>query len=135
MMQRTFNIIKPDAVSRNLIGDIIKIFEGKDLKVLALTMKKLSKKEAEDFYQEHKGKPFYESLVTYMTSGPVVLMVLEGENAVERVRTIMGATNPANALPGTIRKLFAESIERNSVHGSDSVVSAKREVSFFFSKL
>ena len=135
MIQKTLNIIKPDAVSRNLIGEIIKIFENKDLSVKALQMKKLSVNEAEKFYEEHRGKPFYGSLVSYMTSGPVVVIVLEGDNAVERVRSIMGATNPANAAEGTIRKLYAESIERNSVHGSDSQTSAHREVSFFFPNL
>ncbi|MBI2609044.1 MAG: nucleoside-diphosphate kinase [Deltaproteobacteria bacterium] len=135
VVERTLSIIKPDAVARNLIGTIVKVFEDNDIKVQAMLMKKLSQKEAQSFYIEHKERPFYGSLVAYMTSGPVVLMVLEGNNAVERNRKIMGATNPAHAEEGTIRKMYAESLERNSVHGSDSPTSAQREINFFFPNL
>lgn len=134
-MEKTFSIIKPDAVARNLIGAIVKFFEDNDIKIKAMLMKKLSKEEAQNFYIEHKERPFYGSLVSYMTSGPVVLMVLEGKSVVERNRKMMGATNPLNAEAGTIRKMYAESLERNSVHGSDSPQSAQREINFFFPNL
>ena len=132
-MQKTFSIIKPDAVKRNLIGHINQMIESSNLKILASKKMYLTKKQAEIFYEVHKERPFFNSLVEYMTSGPVQVQVLEGENAVAKYRKIMGATNPAEAEEGTIRKLYAESIEANSVHGSDSEENAKIEISFFFS--
>jgi len=132
-MQKTFSIIKPDAVKRNLIGHINQMIERSDLKILASKKMYLTKNQAELFYEVHKERPFFSSLVEYMTSGPVQVQVLEGEDAVGKYRKIMGATNPAEAEEGTIRKLYAESIEANSVHGSDSEENAKIEISFFFS--
>ena len=132
-MQKTFSIIKPDAVKRNLIGHINQMIERSDLKILASKKIYLTKNQAELFYEIHKERPFFSSLVEYMTSGPVQVQVLEGEDAVGKYRKIMGATNPAEAEEGTIRKLYAESIEANSVHGSDSEENAKIEISFFFS--
>ena len=132
-MQKTFSIIKPDAVRRNLIGHINKIIESSNLNILASKKMYLTKNQAEIFYEVHKERPFFSSLVGYMTSGPVQVQVLEGENAVATYRKIMGATNPAEAEEGSIRKLYAESIEANSVHGSDSDENAKIEISFFFS--
>ena len=132
-MQKTFSIIKPDAVMRNLIGHINQMIESSDLKILASKKMYLTKNQAEIFYEVHKERPFFNSLVEYMTSGPVQVQVLEGENAVAKYRKIMGATNPAEAEEGTIRKLYAESIEANSVHGSDSEENAKIEIGFFFS--
>ena len=132
-MQKTFSIIKPDAVKRNLIGHINKIIESSDLKILASKKMYLTKNQAEIFYEVHKERPFFNSLIEYMTSGPVQVQVLEGEDSVVKYRKIMGATNPAEAEEGTIRKLYAESIEANSVHGSDSEENAKIEISFFFS--
>ena len=134
-MQKTFSIIKPDAVKRNLIGHINQMIESSDLKILASKKIYLTKNQAEIFYEVHKDRPFFGSLVEYMTSGPVQVQVLEGKNAVERYRKIMGATNPAEAEDGTIRKLYAESIEANSVHGSDSEENANIEINFFFSGL
>ena len=134
-MQKTFSIIKPDAVKRNLIGHINQMIESSELKILASKKIYLTKNQAEIFYEVHKDRPFFGSLVEYMTSGPVQVQVLEGENAVARYRKIMGATNPAEAEDGTIRKLYAESIEANSVHGSDSEENAKIEINFFFSGL
>ena len=134
-MQKTFSIIKPDAVKRNLIGHINQMIESSELKILASKKIYLTKNQAEIFYEVHKDRPFFSSLVEYMTSGPVQVQVLEGENAVARYRKIMGATNPAEAEDGTIRKLYAESIEANSVHGSDSEENAKIEINFFFSGL
>ena len=131
-MQKTFSIIKPDAVKRNLIGHINQMIESSNLKILASKKMYLTKKQAEIFYEVHKERPFFNSLVEYMTSGPVQVQVLEGEDAVATYRKIMGATNPAEAEEGTIRKLYAESIEANSVHGSDSDENAKIEISFFF---
>lgn len=131
-VQRTFSIIKPDAVARNLIGEIVSRFEKNGLRVVAARMLRLSREQAAGFYAEHEGKPFYEDLVAYMTSGPVVVQVLEGEDAVARNRQLMGATNPKNAEPGTIRADFAESVEANAVHGSDSPTSAEREIAYFF---
>lgn len=130
----TLSIIKPDAVSKNLIGKIIQRFEEEKIKIAAMKMKHLTKPEAEGFYAEHKERPFFNSLVSFMTSGPVVLMTLQGENVIAKNREIMGATNPKDAAEGTLRKLFAESIERNAVHGSDSHKSAEREVGYFFKK-
>ena len=132
-MQKSFSIIKPDAVKRNLIGHINQMIESSDLKILASKKMYLTKNQAEIFYEVHKERPFFNSLIDYMTSGPVQVQVLEGENAVAQYRKIMGATNPAEAEEGTIRKLYAESIEANSVHGSDSEENAKIEISFFFS--
>ncbi len=132
-MQKTFSIIKPDAVRRNLIGHINQIIESSDIKILASKKMYLTKNQAEIFYEVHKERPFFKSLVDYMTTGPVQVQVLEGEDAVAKYRKIMGATNPAEADDGTIRKLYAESIEANSVHGSDSEENASNEISFFFS--
>jgi len=131
-MQYTLSIIKPDATARNLTADINKFFTDKSLTVVAQKELLLSEEQAQNFYIEHKNRPFYGGLVEYMTSGPVVVQVLKGEDAITKNREIMGATNPKNAAEGTIRKEFAESLERNSVHGSDSEESAKREISFFF---
>ncbi len=133
-MERTFSIIKPNAVADSNIGNIIARFEKEGLRIAALKLTKLSKEKAEGFYIEHKERPFFGSLVGFMTEGPVVLMVLEGENAVEKNRKIMGATNPANAEEGTLRKLYAKSIEANAVHGSDSLAAADREINYFFDK-
>ena len=132
-MQKTFSIIKPDALKRNLIGHINQMIESSDIKILASKKMYLTKNQAEIFYEVHKERPFFNSLVDYMTSGPVQVQVLEGEDSVVKYRKIMGATNPAEAEEGTIRKLYAESIEANSVHGSDSEENAKIEISFFFS--
>ena len=132
-MERTFSIIKPDAVRRNLIGHINQIIEKSGLKILSSKKMYLNKQQAEMFYSVHKERPFFNSLITYMTSGPVQVQVLEGNDAVTTYRKIMGATNPEDAEVGTIRKLYAESIEANSVHGSDSNENAIIEISFFFS--
>ena len=132
-MQKTFSIIKPDAVKRNLIGHINQMIESSDLKILASKKMYLTKNQAELFYKVHNEKPFYNSLIEYMTSGPVQVQVLEGKDAIVKYRKIMGATNPFEAEDGTIRKLYAESIEANSVHGSDSEENAKIEINFFFS--
>ncbi len=132
-MQRTFSIIKPDAVKRNLIGHINQMIESADLKILASKKIYLTKNQAQIFYEIHKNRPFFDSLVKYMTSGPVQVQVLEGEDAVIKYRKIMGATSPDEAEEGTIRKQYAVSIEANSVHGSDSEENAKIEISFFFS--
>ncbi len=134
MNQQTLSIIKPDATKRNLIGAIVSKFENAGLKIVAMKMIQMSAKTAGDFYAEHKERPFYNDLVNFISSGPVVVQVLEGENAIAKNREIMGATNPAQAADGTIRKEFALSIDANSVHGSDSVESAAREIAFFFSK-
>jgi nucleoside-diphosphate kinase len=131
-VERTFSIIKPDATRRNLTGKINARFEEKGLRVVAQKRIKMTRQQAEGFYGVHKERPFFNDLCTFMTSGPVVVQVLEGDNAVAKNREIMGATNPANAAPGTIRKDFAESIEANSVHGSDSPENAKTEIAFFF---
>ena len=131
-IERTFSIIKPDATRRNFTGKINAIFEGHGLRVIAQKRMQLSTAMAEAFYGVHSERPFFRDLVTFMTSGPVVVQVLEGENAVARNRELMGATNPENASEGTIRKLFAESIEANSVHGSDSLENAANEITYFF---
>ena len=131
-MERTLSIIKPDAVKKNLIGKIVARFEEEGLRIAAMRKVHLSKREAEGFYAVHKERPFFGELVEFMTSGPVVVQVLEGVDAVKRNRDVMGATNPADAAEGTIRKTFAESIEANSVHGSDSDENAKIEIDFFF---
>ncbi|MBP0494235.1 nucleoside-diphosphate kinase [Roseomonas indoligenes] len=130
--ERTFSILKPDATRRNLTGKINAVFEEKGLRIVAQKRILMSQAMAETFYGVHKERPFFKDLVSFMTSGPVVVQVLEGENAVLANREIMGATNPANAAEGTIRKLFAESIEANSVHGSDSAENAATEIAFFF---
>jgi nucleoside-diphosphate kinase len=131
-MERTLSIIKPDAVSRHVIGEIIRRLEQNNLRVAAAKMLHLSKKEAEGFYAVHRGKGFFESLTDFMSSGPIIVMVLEGENAIFRNRVLMGATNPAEAAPGTIRKEFGTSIEKNAIHGSDSPETAVFEISYFF---
>jgi nucleoside-diphosphate kinase len=133
-MERTFCIIKPNAIESNVMGKIIDRYESEGLRIAAAKFTHLSKEKAEGFYIEHKERPFFGSLISFMTSYPVLLMVLEGENAIEKNRKIMGATNPAEAEEGTLRKLFARSIEANAVHGSDSPVSAAREISYFFEK-
>jgi nucleoside-diphosphate kinase len=130
--ERTLSIIKPDGVEKGVIGRIISRFETAGMKPIAIKLKQLSKAEAEGFYAVHKARPFFGSLVEFMTSGPVVLMVLEGENAVAKNREIMGATDPKKADAGTLRKDFATDIEKNTVHGSDSLENAKNEVSYFF---
>lgn len=132
-MERTFSIIKPDGVKRNLVGKIITKFEENGLRPVAIRRKLLSKAEAEGFYAVHRERPFFGELVDFMTSGPVVLMVLEGEKAVSKNREIMGATNPKEAAPGTIRAEFAQSIGENTVHGSDAPETAAEEISYFFS--
>ena len=129
---RTFSIIKPDATRRNLTGAITKMLEEAGLRVVASKRIQMTKEQAEGFYGVHRERPFFNDLVSFMTSGPVVVQVLEGENAVQRNRDIMGATNPENAAEGTIRKIHAESIEANSVHGSDSDENAAIEIAFFF---
>jgi nucleoside-diphosphate kinase len=133
--QRTFSIIKPDATARNLTGKIVAKFEEQGLRIVASKRIRLSRLQAREFYAVHKDRPFYDELVEYMVSGPVVVQVLEGENAVAKNREIMGATDPAKADAGTIRKEFAENIERNSVHGSDSPENAANEIRFFFSDI
>ncbi len=132
-MQKTFSIIKPDAVARNLIGQIYQRFEDHGLRIVAAKMKRLTREEAEGFYAEHKGREFYEPLVAYMISGPIMVQVLEGEEAIAKNREIMGVTDPAKAEPNTIRADFAVSLRENSVHGSDSPESAQREIDYFFS--
>lgn len=131
-VERTFSIIKPDATERNLTGKIIAKLEEAGLRVIAQKRVRWSEDEAKTFYEVHKERPFYGELVAFMTSGPIVMQVLEGEDAVAKNREIMGATNPANAAPGTIRKEFAENIERNSVHGSDSAENAAIEIALCF---
>jgi len=132
-LERTFSIIKPDATKRNLTGKIIDRFESNGLRVVASKRLHMSREQAEGFYAVHKERPFFGELVSFMISGPVVVQVLEGENAIAKNRKIMGATNPADANEGTIRKDFAESIEANSVHGSDAPETAAEEIKFFFS--
>jgi nucleoside-diphosphate kinase len=133
-VEKTFSIIKPNSTIDNNIGNIIAIFEKNGLRIAAAKFTQLSKEKAEGFYIEHKERPFFGELVDFMTSGPVMLMSLEGENAVMKNREIMGATNPAEATDGTIRKLYAKSIGENSVHGSDSAAAAERELAYFFDK-
>lgn len=132
--ERTLSIIKPDGVARNLIGKIITMFEEQGLQIVASRMQILSKHESEGFYAVHRARPFFGELTEYMSSGPVLLMVLEGENAILKNRQIMGATNPADAAPGTIRKLYGKSIGENTVHGSDAPDTAAFEISWFFSQ-
>jgi len=131
-IERTLSIIKPDAVAKNIIGEIIRRFEKGGLRVAAAKMMHLSKKQAEEFYAVHKARPFYSALVNFMSSGPVLVQVLEGEDAIARNRQIMGATNPKEAAPGTLRADFADSIDHNVVHGSDAADTAKQEIAFFF---
>ena len=133
-MEKTLSIIKPDATEKNVIGKIIDRFESAGLKVIAAKLVQLDKAKAGGFYAEHEGKSFYDNLVEYMTSGPVVVQVLYGPNAIAKNRELMGATNPQEAEPGTIRADFAESIDANAVHGSDSPESATREISYFFNE-
>ena len=132
MMNKTFSIIKPDATKRNITGSINKVIEASGLRIIAQKRIKLTKEQAENFYSVHKDKPFFTDLIEYMTSEPVIVQILTGENCVERYRSIMGATNPENAEDGTIRKLFALNVQENSVHGSDSENNAKTEIDFFF---
>ena len=131
-IQRTLSIIKPDAVRKNCIGEITNRFENSGLKVIAAKMEKLKKHQAEKFYEIHKNRPFYNELVEFMCSGPVMIQVLEGTNAILKNRELMGATDPRQALPGTIRADFAENVSQNAVHGSDSIDTAKQEIAFFF---
>lgn len=131
-IERTFSIIKPDATARNLTGAVNAVIEKAGLRIVAQKRVWLSEGQAEGFYAVHKDRPFFRDLVTFMISGPVVVQVLEADNAVAKYRDVMGATNPANAAEGTVRKLFAESIEANTVHGSDSLENAEREIEFFF---
>jgi len=133
-VERTFAIVKPNAVKKSCVGKIIAMAEDNGLKVVSARMQTLSAKEAEGFYAEHNQRPFFGSLVKFMTSGPVLLLAFEGENAVEKWRKLMGATDPAKAAPGTIRKLFGDSIEANGTHGSESLTAAQRELAFFFDK-
>jgi nucleoside-diphosphate kinase len=135
MQERTLSIIKPDGVSRHLIGEIIQRLEKADLKILAMKMVKMTKAQAKGFYKVHEGKPFYGSLTDFMSSGPCVVMVLEGTDAIARYRELMGATNYKEAEEGTIRREFATDIEKNVVHGSDSEKTAKFEINYFFSTL
>ncbi len=131
-MERTFAIIKPDAVARRLIGDIVKRIEASGLKIVGMRLARLSRAEAETFYDVHKERSFYGSLCDYMTSGPVVVMALEGDGAIKRWRDLMGATDPAKAEPGTIRRDFGQNVEQNATHGSDAPETAARELAFFF---
>lgn len=135
MIQRTFSIIKPDAVERGLQGAILKMIQDSGLKIVAMKMLHMSKKQAEGFYAVHKERPFFDSLTTFMSSGPVVVSVLEGEDAITRYRDLMGATNPEKAAEGTIRKVHALDIEKNSVHGSDAPETAAVEIAYFFNQL
>lgn len=133
VLERTLSIIKPDAIAKNVVGQIITRFESAGLKVIAARMMHLSEEQAQGFYAVHKERPFYNDLVSFMISGPCLVMVLEGENAILKNREVMGATNPADAAPGTIRKDFANNIEENAVHGSDGPDTAAFEISYFFS--
>ncbi|MCL2892666.1 nucleoside-diphosphate kinase [Brenneria tiliae] len=132
-VERTFSIVKPNAVAKNAIGAIYARFESAGFKIVAAKMLHLTREQAEGFYAEHQGKPFFDALVSFMISGPIMVQVLESENAVQRNRDIMGATNPANALAGTLRADYADSFTANAVHGSDSLESAQREIAYFFS--
>ena len=134
-MERTLSIVKPDGVQKHLIGEVIKSFEGAGLKVVALKMIWMDKKEAEGFYAVHRGKAFYESVTTFMSSGPAVVIVLEGEGAISKTRELMGATDPAKAKEGTLRRQYAGNIERNIVHGSDGPETAATEIRYFFNAL
>lgn len=133
-IEKTLSIVKPDAVEKNIIGKIYSRFEDAGLKIVASKMLRLTDEKAQGFYAEHKERPFFDSLVEFMTSGPVVVQVLEGENAIAAHRELMGATDPAKAAEGTIRRDFAEKVDRNAVHGSDSAASAAREIAYFFNQ-
>ncbi len=134
-IEQTLSIIKPNAVKKGVIGDIYKRFESNGLRIAAMKMIRLTKHDAQEFYREHEAKPFYDNLCGFMSSGPICVQALEGENAIMLNREIMGATNPAEAAPGTIRGQYGDSIDENAVHGSDSPTSAKRELEFFFSRI
>jgi nucleoside-diphosphate kinase len=135
MKERTLSIIKPDGVVRNLIGEVVRRLEAAGIKIMAMKMIKMTKEQAKGFYRVHEGKPFYESVTDFMSSGPSVVMILEGENVIKKYRNIMGATNYKEAEEGTIRREFATDIEKNVVHGSDSEENAQFEISYFFSEL
>lgn len=135
MKERTLSIIKPDAVQKNVIGEILRRFESAGLKIVAAKMIQLSKAEAQGFYAVHKERPFFDSLTTFMSSGPILVSVLEGEDAIQTNRRLMGATNPADADPGTIRKDFASDVEKNAAHGSDGPDTAREEISYFFGEM
>lgn len=132
LIERTLSIIKPDAVAKNIIGEIYRLFEAAEFKIIAAKMLHLTREEAEAFYEVHATRPFFKGLVSFMTSGPVMIQVLEGDQAVLRYRELMGATDPKEAAPGTIRARYADNIEENAVHGSDSLDAARREIAFFF---
>jgi len=132
---RTLSIVKPDAVEQGVIGEIVRALEQNQFRIVAMKMLRLTQQQVEGFYAVHRAKPFFDSLTRFMSSGPVVVLVLEGDNAIERLRDLMGATNPANAAPGTLRKQFATSIERNVIHGSDAPETAAFEISYFFSQM
>ena len=134
-LQRTLTIIKPDGVAQNNIGDVIRVFEKNRFQIVAMKMLRLTKQQAEGFYAVHRGRPFFDSLTTFMSSGRVVVMVLEAEDVIARLRAVMGATNPAQAADGTLRKRFATSIEHNVVHGSDAPETAAFEIRYFFSEM
>jgi nucleoside-diphosphate kinase len=131
-LQRTFSIIKPDAVAKNATGDILRMIEENGFRIIGMKMLAISKAQAEGFYAVHASRPFFDSLTTFMSSGPIVVLALEKENAIADLRKLMGATNPANAEAGTVRKKWAESIERNAIHGSDADDTARFELSYFF---
>ncbi|HSA93114.1 MAG TPA: nucleoside-diphosphate kinase [Terriglobales bacterium] len=131
-LERTLSIIKPDAVGKNAIGDILSTLAGKGFRIIGMKMIEITKEQAEGFYAVHAGKPFYDSLTTFMSSGPIVVLALEKENAIAELREVMGATNPANAKEGTIRKKWAANIEHNAIHGSDAEETARFELSYFF---
>jgi nucleoside-diphosphate kinase len=135
MKERTLSIIKPDGVSRNLIGEVIRRIEGQDIRVIAMKMILMTKAQAKGFYAVHDGKPFYDSVTSFMSSGPCVVMILEGEDAIKKYRKLMGATNYKDAEEGTIRREFAADIEKNVVHGSDSTETANFEINYFFNNL
>ncbi|OFW40873.1 MAG: nucleoside-diphosphate kinase [Acidobacteria bacterium RIFCSPLOWO2_12_FULL_60_22] len=134
-LQRTLTIIKPDGVAQNNIGDVIRVFEENRFQIVAMRMLRLTKQQAEGFYAVHRGRPFFDSLTTFMSSGRVVVMVLEAEDVIARLRAVMGATNPAQAADGTLRKRFATSLERNVIHGSDAPETAAFEIRYFFSEM
>lgn len=135
MQERTLSIIKPDAVQKNVVGEILARFERAGLKIIAARLLQLSKAEAQGFYAVHKERPFFDSLTTFMSSGPILVSVLEGQDAIQTNRRLMGATNPAEAEPGTIRKDFATDIEKNAVHGSDGPDTARQEIAYFFGEM
>ncbi|MEJ5376689.1 MAG: nucleoside-diphosphate kinase [bacterium] len=135
MLERTLSIVKPDGVGKNLIGEVIGRFEKEGLRVVALKMLRMTKAQAQGFYAVHKEKPFFDSLTDFMSSGPAVVMVLEGDDAIAKTRRIMGATNPKEAEPGTIRRQYADNVEQNIVHGSDSPENAQVEIAYFFNAL